>query len=82
MQAVSALDKRSKRHDYPQIGELRLPYAECVTENDQLVKDRGRFIDAPYRELRIPVSGHGVQNQAVADRHAALLEFLSEKFQR
>jgi len=42
------------------------------------VRDLGRFIAAPYRELRIPDSGHWVQNEAVAEVNSALLEFLNE----
>jgi pimeloyl-ACP methyl ester carboxylesterase len=37
-----------------------------------------RFIDAPYRELRIPDSGHWVQNEAVDEVNAALLAFLDD----
>jgi pimeloyl-ACP methyl ester carboxylesterase len=44
------------------------------------VKDLGRFVDAPYREVRIPDSGHWVQNEAVTEVNTTLLEFLSEKF--
>ncbi|HZF39222.1 MAG TPA: alpha/beta hydrolase, partial [Blastocatellia bacterium] len=42
------------------------------------VRDLGRFIDAPYRELRIPDCGHWAQNEAVAEVNRALLEFLGE----
>ncbi len=42
------------------------------------VRDLGRFIDAPYRELRIPDSGHWVQNEAVDEVNGALLEFLDD----
>ena len=42
------------------------------------VKDLGRFIDAPYREVRIPDSGHWVQNEAVIEVNKALLEFLGD----
>ena len=44
------------------------------------VKGLERFFDAPYREVRIPDSGHWVQNEAVTEANTALLEFLSEKF--
>jgi len=43
------------------------------------VRDLGRFIDAPYRELRIPDSGHWVQNEAVSEVNDALLRFLGER---
>ena len=35
-----------------------------------------KYVDAPYRELRIADSGHWVQNEAAAEVNAALLEFL------
>jgi len=34
------------------------------------------YIDAPFSELRIPDSGHWVQNEAANEVNAALLEFL------
>jgi pimeloyl-ACP methyl ester carboxylesterase len=34
------------------------------------------YVDAPYREVRIPDSGHWVQNEAVEEVNAALIEFL------
>src|SRR6185436_13360630 len=37
MQAVRAFDQSSIRHDYAQVGELRLHYAECGQQNDRLV---------------------------------------------
>jgi len=66
-------------------GRIRVPTLFIYGEQDMAVlpstvKDLGRFIDAPYRELRIPDSGHWVQNEAVAEVNPALLEFLSEKF--
>ena len=42
------------------------------------VRDLGRFVNADYRELRIPDSGHWVQNEAIEEVNTALLEFLSE----
>jgi len=42
----------------------------------QTVKGIARFINAPYRELRIPDSNHWVQNEAADEVNAALLEFL------
>jgi epoxide hydrolase 4 len=40
------------------------------------VRGMERFMNAPYREVRIPDSGHWVQNEAVAEVNAALLDFL------
>jgi len=41
------------------------------------VRGLERFIEAPYREVRIPDSGHWVQNEAVDEVNSALMEFLS-----
>src|SRR2546421_57736 len=62
---------------------IRVPTLFIYGEHDMAimpatVRDLGRFVDAPYRELRIPDSGHWVQNEAVAEVNAALLEFLGE----
>jgi pimeloyl-ACP methyl ester carboxylesterase len=64
-------------------GRIRVPTLFIYGEQDiavipSTVRDLGRFIDAPYRELRIPDSGHWVQNEAVAEVNSALLEFLGE----
>lgn len=64
-------------------GRIRVPTLFIYGEQDMAVipstvRDLGRFIDAPYRELRIPDSGHWVQNEAVDEVNSALLEFLSE----
>jgi pimeloyl-ACP methyl ester carboxylesterase len=66
-------------------GHIRVPTLFIYGEQDMAVipstvKDLGRFVDAPYREVRIPDSGHWVQNEAVTEVNSALLEFLSEKF--
>lgn len=41
------------------------------------VRGLEKYIDARYREVRIPDSGHWVQNEAPAEVNAALLEFLT-----
>ena len=66
---------------------IRVPTLFIYGEQDMAVipstvKDLRRFIDAPYREVRIPNSGHWVQNEAVTEVNTALLDFLSEKFQQ
>ena len=66
-------------------GRIRVPTLFIYGQQDMAVipstvKDLGRFIDAPYREVRIADSGHWVQNEAVTEVNTALLEFLSEKF--
>jgi epoxide hydrolase 4 len=63
---------------------VRVPTLFIYGEHDMAVlpstvRNLGRFIDAPYRELRIPDSGHWVQNEAVAEVNSALLEFLSDE---
>jgi len=60
---------------------IRVPTLFIYGEQDvavipSTVRDLGRFIDAPYREVRIPDSGHWVQNEAVEEVNAALLDFL------
>jgi len=64
-------------------GRIRVPILFIYGEQDiavipSTVRDLGRFIDAPYRERRIPDSGHWVQNEAVDEVNSALLEFLDE----
>jgi pimeloyl-ACP methyl ester carboxylesterase len=43
------------------------------------VRGLERFVDAPYYEVRIPDSGHWVQNEAVAEVNTALLDFLDKE---
>jgi pimeloyl-ACP methyl ester carboxylesterase len=64
-------------------GRLRVPTLFIYGEQDhavlpETVRDIGRFVDAPYAELRIPDSAHWVQNEAVAEVNEALLRFLAE----
>jgi len=64
-------------------GGLRVPTLFIYGEHDMAimpatVRDLGRFMDAPYRELRIPDSGHWVQNEAIDEVNTALLDFLSD----
>jgi len=66
-------------------GRVRVPTLFIYGEHDMAVlrstvRDLGRFIDAPYRELRIPDSGHWVQNEAIEEVNSALLEFLADEF--
>jgi len=64
-------------------GRIRVPTLFIFGEQDFAIVPataRGveRYIDAPFRELRIPDSGHWVQNEKPAEVNAALLEFLGE----
>jgi pimeloyl-ACP methyl ester carboxylesterase len=63
-------------------GRVRVPVLFIFGEQDfailpETVRGLERYIDAYYRELRIPDSGHWVQNEAPDEVNAALLEFLS-----
>src|SRR5437588_1751123 len=63
-------------------GRVRVPTLFIYGERDMAVlpstvRDLGRFVAAPYQELRIPDSGHWVQNEAIEEVNCALLEFLS-----
>jgi pimeloyl-ACP methyl ester carboxylesterase len=67
----------------PAVGRIRVPTLFIYGEQDhavlpETVRDLGRFIDAPYSELRIPDSGHWVQNEAPAEVNEALLRFLGD----
>lgn len=67
----------------PHDGRIRVPTLFIYGEQDHAVlpstvRGIGRFVDAPYSELRIPNSGHWVQNEAVAEVNETLLRFLAE----
>jgi pimeloyl-ACP methyl ester carboxylesterase len=73
----SQMDERRIARD----GRVRVPTLFIFGEQDfailpQTVRGVENYIDAPYRELRIADSGHWVQNEAVDEVNAALLEFL------
>jgi pimeloyl-ACP methyl ester carboxylesterase len=63
---------------------IRVPTLFVYGERDfavlpTTVRGVDRFIDAPYREVRIPDSSHWVQNEAVEEVNAALLQFLGDE---
>jgi pimeloyl-ACP methyl ester carboxylesterase len=65
-------------------GRIRAPTLFIYGEHDvavlpETVRGVSRFVDAPYREVRIPDSGHWVQNEAIAEVNKALLEFLGDE---
>ncbi len=65
-------------------GRIRVPTLFIYGEQDhavlpETVRGLGRFIDAPYSELRIPDSAHWVQNEAVEQVNTALLNFLGDE---
>ncbi len=62
-------------------GRIRVPTLFIFGEQDfailpATVRGVGKYIEAPFRELRIADSGHWVQNEAAEEVNAALLEFL------
>jgi pimeloyl-ACP methyl ester carboxylesterase len=62
---------------------IRVPTLFIFAEQDkailpQTVKGMANFINASYRELRIPDCGHWVQNEAPEEVNAALSEFLKQ----
>jgi pimeloyl-ACP methyl ester carboxylesterase len=64
-------------------GRVRVPTLFIYGEQDhaivpETVRGVGDFIDAPYREVRIPTSAHWVQNEAIAEVNAALKSFLDD----
>ncbi|MDQ6652901.1 MAG: alpha/beta hydrolase [Acidobacteriota bacterium] len=70
-------DKSEPRRD----GRIRVPTLFIFGEQDfailpATVRGVAKFVDAPYREVRIADSGHWVQNEAADEVNAALLEFL------
>jgi pimeloyl-ACP methyl ester carboxylesterase len=65
-------------------GKIRVPTLFVYGEQDvavlpATVRGVGRFVDAPYSEIRIPDSGHWVQNEAVGEVNEALLRFLGDE---
>ena len=62
---------------------IRVPTLFIFGEQDEAivpetVRGLERFISGPYQELRLPDSGHWVQNEAADEVNRALIEFLSE----
>ena len=62
-------------------GRVRVPTLFIFGEQDfailpATVRGLDKYIEAYYHEVRIPDSGHWVQNEAPAEVNAALLEFL------
>lgn len=63
---------------------IRVPTLFIFAEQDfailpAMVRGVEKYIDAHYRELRIPDSGHWVQNEAPEEVNAALLDFLKSE---
>ena len=65
-------------------GRVRVPTLFIFAEQDfaiipATVRGLDKYIDADYRELRIPDCGHWVQNEAPAEVNEALQEFLNRQ---
>lgn len=65
-------------------GRVRVPTLFIYGEQDvaivpETVRGVGKFVDAPYRELRISDSGHWIQNEAVEEVNLALMDFLGDE---
>lgn len=77
---VSPLGETAPRRD----SRIRVPTLFIFGEQDfailsETVRGIAKYIDAPYREVRIADSGHWVQNEAVAEVNEALIDFLSSQ---
>ncbi len=82
---VSRMNKRGAKSDLAK-GRVRVPTLFIFGEQDHAVlpatvRNVRGFIDAPYFELRIPDSGHWVQNEAADEVNEALLKFLTSEFE-
>ncbi len=78
---VRRIMKKKAATDASEDHRVRVPTLFIFGEQDvailpQTVRGVEKHIDAPYRELRIPDSGHWVQNEAVEEVNQALLDFL------
>jgi pimeloyl-ACP methyl ester carboxylesterase len=72
---------RKQTNDKQGDGRIQVPTLFIYGEQDfaiipATVRGLEKYIDADYREVRIPDSGHWVQNEAPEEVNAALLEFL------
>lgn len=67
--------------------KIKVPTLFIYGEKDkailpETVKGIGEIVDAPYREIRIPESGHWVQQEAAEIVTDSLREFLAEQFDK
>ena len=74
--------RKQARDSQHRSGRIQIPTLFIYGEKDSAiipatVRGLEKYIDADYREVRIPDSGHWVQNEAPSEVNAALLEFLS-----
>jgi pimeloyl-ACP methyl ester carboxylesterase len=76
--------RKHQAESRPSDGRIKVPTLFIYGEQDfaiipATVRGLDRYIDADYRELRIPDSGHWVQNEAPAEVNAALTDFLGSQ---
>jgi pimeloyl-ACP methyl ester carboxylesterase len=76
--------RRPQGEPKPSDGRIQVPTLFIFGEQDfaiipATVRNLHKYIDADYREVRIPDSGHWVQNEAPAEVNAALADFLSSQ---
>ncbi|HYP01868.1 MAG TPA: alpha/beta hydrolase [Pyrinomonadaceae bacterium] len=72
---------RTADADKAKDARIRVPTLFIYGERDfaivpETVRDVGKHVDAPYRELRLANSNHWVQQESPAEVNAALLNFL------
>jgi pimeloyl-ACP methyl ester carboxylesterase len=73
--------RRRDENNVKRDGRIRVPTLFIFGEQDfaiipETVRGVGNYVAAPYREVRIPDSGHWVQNEAVAEVNSVLIDFL------
>ena len=78
------LSRRPKVGERKGVGRIQVPTLFIFGEQDfailpTTVEGVAKYIDAPYRELRIPDSGHWVQNEAVDEVNSVLIDFLKSQ---
>ena len=76
--------RRRKGNESRESGKVQVPTLFIFGEQDfaiipASVRGLDKYIDAYYREVRIPDSGHWVQNEAAAQVNEALINFLSRQ---
>ena len=73
--------RRRDENNVKRDGRIRVPTLFIFGEQDfaiipETVRGVGNYVAAPYREVRIPDSGHWVQNEAVDEVNSVLIDFL------
>ncbi len=78
----AALFLRRREANNAKNNRIRVPTLFIYGEKDfailpETVRGVARFVDAPYREVRISTSGHWVQQEAFGEVNTALADFLA-----